>query len=677
MTLQEVEKKRTLLRGDRDNLRALINLLSDTLTKRGQRAFRNAVLNAASGDFSQGWDDLTIRMDELDDIYQVAFARAGRAESAILGQFDIKATNPRAVSHLRRESSTLITNIDEQSREAVRVVLSRGAQGGLQPEQLVSRVRRVVGLTPRDALAAENLRRGLLNSGANPSRVERTVNAYKRRLLDARALTIARTETTDAIESARQAVWEQAVAAGLVARNAIWRVWVTHDDERVCPVCAPLDGARSRLGGTFTKGGQSQLRPPAHPNCRCHIAYEVLGFRVQKHAGPGNHPGTGTPQTFHSGQSVPGGVRPDPMEPGTRPIPEGYVRLYHYTHSLENLDNIVENGIQRSSAKGDTYGEPNVIWASTRQPGIDSAYVEFAVPFENIVTDDWRNPDSLRPVVGGPYNSDKYSAEEWGSGTHDLGFGVDVIPPSMFVSVNRPHDNYYRAIVNDPHYRARIIDDSQGFLDEFLGISPETDRAFTMAVEDIISEGVQKHKDGDSEIHSTGTGQEFHNPHKKDKRVGAPQRKSNFVRPDGKPMARDGIGDTYEDLLLNIGFATSGFIEYSESSHYAGKGSRNAPIDLTVGVFAIEVKTVHSSSKTWKATIKGHELVKKYRAAAELQKRPATVVQVVHPDRVDVHFFSDEFASRSVKTRTPDFSYRVSENDFWAAYERQGHGGRK
>lgn len=41
-------------------------------------------------------------------------------------------------------------------------------------------------------------------------------------------------------------------------------VWITHDDDATCAVCAPLHG--TLYGKTWTRF------PPVHPNCRCTIA---------------------------------------------------------------------------------------------------------------------------------------------------------------------------------------------------------------------------------------------------------------------------------------------------------------------------------------------------------------------------------------------------------------------
>ena len=50
--------------------------------------------------------------------------------------------------------------------------------------------------------------------------------------------------------------------------------WLTSEDERVCPVCNPLDHKLKKDGGWMSKGGLIE-RPPAHPNCRCQTVVEI------------------------------------------------------------------------------------------------------------------------------------------------------------------------------------------------------------------------------------------------------------------------------------------------------------------------------------------------------------------------------------------------------------------
>jgi SPP1 gp7 family putative phage head morphogenesis protein len=69
-----------------------------------------------------------------------------------------------------------------------------------------------------------------------------------------RAKLIAQTETTRAAHEGAVAGYEQSgVVAGLQ--------WQTSADERVCPVCGPLQGTNLPMRGGST--------PPAHPGCRC------------------------------------------------------------------------------------------------------------------------------------------------------------------------------------------------------------------------------------------------------------------------------------------------------------------------------------------------------------------------------------------------------------------------
>jgi SPP1 gp7 family putative phage head morphogenesis protein len=75
----------------------------------------------------------------------------------------------------------------------------------------------------------------------------------------ARAERIAATEVTRAYaEGSTQAYKESSVV-----KKVEWR---TARDERVCPICAPLEGRTVNLGGRF-----GDIYPPAHIRCRCWV----------------------------------------------------------------------------------------------------------------------------------------------------------------------------------------------------------------------------------------------------------------------------------------------------------------------------------------------------------------------------------------------------------------------
>jgi len=89
-----------------------------------------------------------------------------------------------------------------------------------------------------------------------------------------RSFLIARTETTATGNMAQLSVLRQTGIG--------YKTWSTSDDERVCPVCGPLDGKTVRLDEEFAPG---IFAPPAHPNCRCTT---LAPTELEKHL-PGRH----------------------------------------------------------------------------------------------------------------------------------------------------------------------------------------------------------------------------------------------------------------------------------------------------------------------------------------------------------------------------------------------------
>lgn len=81
-----------------------------------------------------------------------------------------------------------------------------------------------------------------------------------------RARMIAVTETTRAVAEGNLAAWRQ---------EEVWgKRWMTVQDDRVCPICAPLDGMIVELesnGFTTEIGDIGLTAPDAHIGCRCYL----------------------------------------------------------------------------------------------------------------------------------------------------------------------------------------------------------------------------------------------------------------------------------------------------------------------------------------------------------------------------------------------------------------------
>lgn len=107
-------------------------------------------------------------------------------------------------------------------------------------------IRRLIGLAAEEGWSNEMLADEILARAASISPV--------------RAAMIAATETATAYSRGSLLAYAD---AGVDESE-----WLTAEDEKVCPICAPLDGKRAALGAEFAPG----IRwPAAHPNCRCSL----------------------------------------------------------------------------------------------------------------------------------------------------------------------------------------------------------------------------------------------------------------------------------------------------------------------------------------------------------------------------------------------------------------------
>ncbi len=192
-------------------------------------------------------------------------------------------TAPRVEQWAATRAASLIVEISEETREAVRQVINSMFAAALAPEDAARRIRRVVGLTSRAEAAVRELERELREAlpgtvvtraggkfrvrvpakGDVKAFLAGRVAQYREKLLTLRAVTIARTESIAAANEGQRLLWRQAQDQGLVSRTA-QRVWVVTGDDRLCDLCRTLDGETVGLDEPFSLGG-----PPAHPACRC------------------------------------------------------------------------------------------------------------------------------------------------------------------------------------------------------------------------------------------------------------------------------------------------------------------------------------------------------------------------------------------------------------------------
>lgn len=206
---------------------------------------------------------------------------------------DFSLVNERAVRYARETAGRLIVGIDSTTTEAIQDIVSRGLREGVAPRSQARLIQQIVGLTPRDALAVDRFKTGMLQDGIREALAGDRVERMARRLLRRRAENIARTETVRASNLGTQFGWDAAQDAGLLPQGT-QKVWIATEDSRTCPICAVLDGNTVDLGDNFdvsveatafTIEGQeirvtatrpmkrpsTTRTPPAHNSCRCSL----------------------------------------------------------------------------------------------------------------------------------------------------------------------------------------------------------------------------------------------------------------------------------------------------------------------------------------------------------------------------------------------------------------------
>lgn len=254
-------------------LRAVAALQGGIVLAQVQRALNRGDLVAAEAAIP--WEQAAITLGTViteqvrDVVEHTAKASIQRLPPRVGLALRFDLLNPRAVEWVRSHSAELVRQVSDETKIAIRRVIERAFLEEMPPEEAARHIRSLVGLTERQATAVDNLRRRLIEEGRSPKRVQAMTETYTRRLIRERARNIARTEMIRASSAGQQEVWRQAADQGLIDPTTARREWIVTPDDRLCPVCAPLDGKTVGLDEEFAPG---VLHPPLHPSCRCATA---------------------------------------------------------------------------------------------------------------------------------------------------------------------------------------------------------------------------------------------------------------------------------------------------------------------------------------------------------------------------------------------------------------------
>lgn len=163
--------------------------------------------------------------------------RASKMRSAVDVEFEFDRTNPRATEWAREHAGELIMNITETTRDQIRDLVEDAFEEQFTVEELADEIASIIGDEDR-------------------------------------ADKIAHTETMRAANEGVLEAWQQATESGLL-EGTEKKEWITTPDDRLCPICEPLDGQTVGLNEQFDVEGGDLDGPPAHPNCRCTLGLSL------------------------------------------------------------------------------------------------------------------------------------------------------------------------------------------------------------------------------------------------------------------------------------------------------------------------------------------------------------------------------------------------------------------
>lgn len=214
------------------------------------------------------------------------FIVSGTARSALERMsrqpyLQVQTVSQLAARYAALRSANLVTSITDQQRASIRTVLGQVyANPYIGQVEARDRIVESIGLRPDQLVSLGNYRGQLSRQGVSRLRQGKLIASYVQRLLVQRADLIARTETISALNNGKLALWIAARQSGTLGSDTRKR-WVTHKDERTCPICRPLDGKTADITEPFIVMDREIQAPPAHPRCRCTLSLDHGRRRVE------------------------------------------------------------------------------------------------------------------------------------------------------------------------------------------------------------------------------------------------------------------------------------------------------------------------------------------------------------------------------------------------------------
>lgn len=165
----------------------------------------------------------------------------------------------------------LITALSDEQRAMVRELLERGMAAELSIDETITELQKFVGLNRRQAAALSRAEERLSKRFSGET-LAKKVDRLRKKAIRYRAEMIART-------SYQRLLQEYAVNKGAQGPGGklAFKTWLVTPDERLCQLCAQMDGKEAFIKNPFAlpDGRHVQLPSESHPNCRCALVLRI------------------------------------------------------------------------------------------------------------------------------------------------------------------------------------------------------------------------------------------------------------------------------------------------------------------------------------------------------------------------------------------------------------------
>ena len=265
------------------------------------KELREAVLSGYEAQILQWQDDYARLINgRFAPVYLAAMKAGAKAWEQKLGGILLDDSDRAVQSWIRERTAGLITNIGEETRAAIKMILWKGQQENWTAAQIARHIRPCIGLTKSDAAANARYQQSVYDSlrKAHPRMTEASAAKkaqdaalkYAARQHRARADMIANTELAFAYNRGENMSIRNAMRDGLMGPCV--KIWRTAGAERVCPRCGALNGKEIGFDESFDIKGKEMFpgmheTPPAHPRCRCVVQYKEIAAPERGLSGEG------------------------------------------------------------------------------------------------------------------------------------------------------------------------------------------------------------------------------------------------------------------------------------------------------------------------------------------------------------------------------------------------------